>query len=178
MPPKPKTADPPPPPDEEEAAPPPVMEKDVNIVVQVIVRKCAPLPEEAPRHKKTAAGSGEEEGEEGEGEEEGEGREAATGPKPTLEELGVKFVLNTFNGSTSERSPAACPIYPLCLFVRLCTFPWQLPSDWGLLTLCTGQFACAAIPLRLSGPKRPKGRHSRRRNRSRRRKTPMRPWIR
>jgi hypothetical protein len=138
MPPKPKTADPPPPPEEEEeAAPPPVMEKDVHIVVQVIVRKCEPLPEEAPRRKKTA-GSGEEEGEEGDGEEEGEGEEAVPRPKPTLEELGVKFVLNTFNGNTSERSPAACPISPRCLLVRLCTFAWLLPSDWGLLMLCTG----------------------------------------
>ena len=122
MPPKPKTADPPPPPEEEEAASPPVMEKDVHIVVQVIVRKCEPLPEEAPRRKKTA-GSGEEEGEEGDGEEDGESKEAATGPKPTLEELGVKFVLNTFNGNTSERSPAARPISPLCLLSASAPLP-------------------------------------------------------
>jgi hypothetical protein len=62
-------------------------------------------------------------GEEGDGEEDCESKEAATGPKPTLEELGVKFVLNTFNGNTSERSPAARPISPLCLLSASAPLP-------------------------------------------------------
>jgi hypothetical protein len=120
----PKTAEPPP---AEDDAPPP-MEKDVHIVVQVIVRKCEPLPEEAPRPR--TGGSGDESGEEGGGEDagggEGGGEEAAPEPKPTLEELDVKFVLNTFNGSTSERSPARRRV-PSPVPV-LCFVPTPLPG--------------------------------------------------
>lgn len=79
--------------DEEETA----MDKEVHLVVQVVVRKGEPLPED-PRPKTPPS--------ESEGAEpEPEAGEAVEEPpaKPTLEELGVKFVLNTFSGETLER---------------------------------------------------------------------------
>jgi hypothetical protein len=84
-----------------------VMEKEVHIVVQVTVRKGEPVPY-MPRVKTASTTAddeeGEEEGEEGEGDgEEGAEGGAETEPKPTLEELGVKFVLSTFNGQSQER---------------------------------------------------------------------------
>jgi hypothetical protein len=78
----------------------PVMEKEVHIIVQVTVRKGEPLPEEMPHPQ--SAGFGDQGEEDGEPEPPAEEEPAA--PKPTLEELGVKFVLSTFNGQSLERS--------------------------------------------------------------------------
>jgi hypothetical protein len=89
---------------------PPPMQKDVHIIVQVIVRKGEPLP---PPEKaqplpilendgEEVAGEGEGQDAEGNGEEEEE-PSGEEGPKPSLEELGVKFVLSTFNGESLER---------------------------------------------------------------------------
>jgi hypothetical protein len=82
------------------------MEKEVHMTVQIIVRKGEPLPEEKPRPKTSGSDDKEGEGDDGEGEGDGEGGEpeGEAEPKPTLEELGVKFVLTTFNGVTLERS--------------------------------------------------------------------------
>ena len=89
---------------------PPPMQKDVHIIVQVIVRKGEPLPppekaEPLPRSEndeEEVAGEGEGQDAEGNGDEEEE-PSGEEGPKPSLEELGVKFVLSTFNGESLER---------------------------------------------------------------------------
>ena len=70
------------------------MEKDVHIVVQITVRKGEPLPEEVLRPNTPSSDD------EGEKEPEAQGEPES---KPTLEELGVKFVLNTFSGQVLER---------------------------------------------------------------------------
>lgn len=94
------------------------MEKEVHMIVQIIVRKGEPLPEETARLK--SPGSEDEECERNEGEatkEESDGEAAQ--PKPTLEELGVKFVLTTFNGVSLERYDCV-RLYFISLSLLLC----------------------------------------------------------
>ncbi len=87
------------------------MEKEVHIVVQVTVRKGEALPD-MPRVKTTSTAGDEEDGGVEGGDDEGTGAGEGEGePKPTLEELGVKFVLSTFNGQSLERCA--------CLFPRV-----------------------------------------------------------